>query len=127
LIVGELLNLPPELYAYGFKFIVRFFGEHLDNSPFSPCDLAFLTDEIDAGLEETGATLCMANLVFRGAPVDFPRPDDFPLIGYWTVAEVRDNYPVLKDYKPLARTLVTIRSWLHYANKRHQDIVAFYH
>ena len=84
----EEKTLDGHLYGYAFKSIVEFCGQTLDNGPFYPSPVEHLAETVDPAIKATGANVSMYRLVFRGAPVSFPRPDEFPMIGYWTAGEV---------------------------------------
>lgn len=66
----------------------------------------------------------MTDLVFNGAPVAFPAPDDFPSIGHWTAAQVAANVEPLRaaagaECKAVAR-------WLGEAAAAGRGVVGFY-
>jgi hypothetical protein len=125
LVMGSPLTLQGHLYGYGFKYIVEFFGRFLDNSDFYPTSFDHVQQTVDPALAEIGATLRMSDLLFRGAPVTFPRPDDFPVIGYWKADEVAQNADVLRS--GTTRELQSLARWLEQARAERRGIVSFYH
>ena len=128
LVMGGDKPLDGYLYGYAFKYVVEFMGRMLDNNPFYPCPSTYLTDTVDPALKATGATLTMFDLIFGGAPVDFPRPDDFPTIGYWSADDVAAAEPHLRAVGADADEHVRgVAEWVAFAAGRSQGIVGFYH
>ena len=128
LIVGDDKTLDGYLYGYGFKYIVQFAGRMLDNGPFYPCPSTYLDDTVDPAIRATGAKLSMSDLIFGGAPVTFPRPDDFPAIGHWTADEVAAaEAPLRAAGDDVTEEVRTVTEWVAYAKGRSQGIVGFYH
>ena len=125
LIAGGEKPLEGYLYGYGFKYIVEFFGRFLDNGPFHPCSSSFLSQQVDPAIEATGATLRMEDLIFAGAPVAFPPPDDFPAIGYWSAEDVAASVEPLRA--GTSDEVRTIASWTAEAAAAERGIVGFYH
>ena len=125
LVMGGDKTLPGYLYGYGFKYIVQFHGKFLNNGPFYPCRSSYIEEEIDPAIAATGSSLRMFQLIFRGAPVSFPPPDDFPGIGYWTADEVEQGLQPMRS--GTTTELVTIASWLGRASAEKKGIVGFYH
>jgi hypothetical protein len=125
LIMGEEKTLEGTMYGYGFKFIVEFSGRFLDNGPFYPCPSQYLSDTVDVELAGVGATISMSGLIFDGAPVSFPSPDDFPAIGHWTADQVADNVEPLRAGS--STELKTISKWLDQAAATGRGVVGFYH
>jgi hypothetical protein len=125
LVMGGEKTLDGYLYGYGFKYIVEFFGRFLDNRPFYPCPSSYLSEQVDPAIEATGATLRMSDLIFAGAPVPFPPPDDFPAIGYWTADDVAVNVEPLRA--GTTDEVRTVAGWTAQAAADGRGIVGFYH
>lgn len=124
LVMGDEKTLDGAMYGYGFKFVVEFLGRSLDNAPFYPCSSDHLS-AVDAQLAEVGASIRMTGLVFGGAPVSFPHPDDFPSIGHWNPAQVAQGVEPLRA--GTSNELRTIAKWLDQTATADQGIVGFYH
>ncbi|MEV4133206.1 hypothetical protein AB0J72_13685 [Dactylosporangium sp. NPDC049742] len=125
LVMGGDKTLPGHLYGYGFKYMVEFSGRFLDNSLFYPCPSSYLDSTVDPALKATGATITMSDLIFRGAPVSFPSPDDFPSIGYWTAAAVAAAAEPLKA--ATTDEARAVAAWTATAAAEQKGIVGFYH
>lgn len=125
LVMGEEKTLEGAMYGYAFKVIVTFSGRFLDNGPFYPCSSQYLSDTVDVELRDVGATIRMSDLIFGGAPVSFPAPDDFPAIGHWTADEVARNVEPLRTGS--STELKTIATWLDQAAATGRGVVGFYH
>ncbi|HEY1178784.1 MAG TPA: hypothetical protein VGF17_21740 [Phytomonospora sp.] len=125
LVLGEEMTLPGVMYGYAFKYIVEFSGRFLDNGPFYPCSSDYLSDTVDAELARVGATVRMNDLVFGGAPVAFPSPDDFPLIGYWSAEQVAESAEPVRS--GTSEELKTIATWLDHAAPQGRGVIGFYH
>jgi hypothetical protein len=129
-------------YGYALDFLCRHLGEIPDNE--SWCSIRYETlDAIDTVLKDSGVrskTFSVAKfLVERGAPVDIPKPDDFPSIGYLT----RDEIPAIlalltpeKLSKAIRRSdesdyfegaFGELRSWLEACTKANRDLICFYY
>jgi hypothetical protein len=128
LIMGNDKTLDGYLYGYGFKYIVEFSGRMLDNGPFYPCPSGYLSDTVDPAIRATGADLSTSDLIFGGAPVAFPSPDDFPAIGHWTADEVAAaDEPLRAAGADAIEEVRTVAGWVTHATGRSQGIVGFYH
>ncbi|MBW4620492.1 MAG: hypothetical protein KME17_14210 [Cyanosarcina radialis HA8281-LM2] len=127
LIIGDERNLDRVLYAYGFKYIVEFFGKFLDNNLFYPASYDFLVEEVGANLSETGATVEMFKLLNCYLPVSFPTPDDFPLYGYWSAERVAASVEPLAAFPEKTEELKAIQKWLEFAALKGEGIVGYYH
>lgn len=125
LVMGGDKTLPGHLYGYGFKYMVEFSGRFLNNGPFYPCPSSYLESTVDPALRATGAAISMSDLIFRGAPVDFPSPDDFPAIGYWTAAEVAAAAGPLQS--GTTEEVRTVAAWAASAAAEDKGVVGFYH
>ncbi|BCJ76315.1 hypothetical protein CS0771_58590 [Catellatospora sp. IY07-71] len=125
LVLGEQPTLDGAMYGYAFKFLVEFSGRFLDNRPFYPCRSHYLSDTIDPELAALGAGIRMSGLIFGGAPVAFPSPDDFPAIGHWTAAQVAADAERLREASTIE--LKTISGWLDEAAATGRGVVGFYH
>jgi hypothetical protein len=127
LIMNEDQTLDGASYGYGFEFIVRFFGDRLDNNLFYPCHAEYLENEVDAMVKETGAIISLSDLCYRGAPVDFRLPDDFPFIGHWTAGEVAQSIGPFQSSSKKTGELKAVLEWLEYSASRGEGIVGFYY
>jgi len=125
LVIGGEKPLDGYLYGYGFKYVVEFFGRFLDNGPFYPCPSSYLAEHVDPAIKATGATLSMDDLIFGGAPVSFPPPDDFPAIGYWSAENVAANVEPLRA--GTTDEVRTVAKWTAQAAAAGWGIVGFYH
>ncbi|GHJ42968.1 hypothetical protein Cs7R123_03100 [Catellatospora sp. TT07R-123] len=125
LVMGGERTLDGAMYGYGFKVIVEFSGRFLDNSPFYPCPSRHLSDTVDVELAGLGATIRMIDLIFGGAPVEFPAPDDFPAIGHWSAAKVAANVEPLRA--AASTEAKTIAGWLDKASAAGRGVIGFYH
>lgn len=125
LVMGEEMTLKGTMYGYGFKYIVEFSGRFLDNGPFCPCSSGYLSDTVDVELAEVGAAVSMSDLIFGGAPVSFPAPDDFPAIGHWTAEQVAGSAESVRSGS--SEELKTISTWLDQAAAQGRGVVGFYH
>lgn len=125
LVLGQEMTLPGVMYGYAFKYIVEFSGPFLDNGPFYPCSSQYLSDTVDAELAEVGATVRMSDLIYGGAPVSFPSPEDFPLIGYWSAEQVAESVEPVRV--GAGEELKTIGKWLDQSAARGRGVVGFYH
>ncbi|MEV4513240.1 hypothetical protein AB0K00_30225 [Dactylosporangium sp. NPDC049525] len=125
LVMGGDKTLPGHLYGYGFKYMVEFSGRFLNNEHFYPCPSSYLDSTVDPALKATGAGITMSDLIFRGAPVDFPSPDDFPAIGYWTADEVAAAAEPLRA--GTTDEVRAIAAWTADAAAERKGIVGFYH
>jgi hypothetical protein len=116
------------IYGYALEYIVRFLGKRLNNQLFYPCEINFLSATI--GNRLTGVQI--DNLIFRGLLMDVTYPDDFPLYGHLTAAEVTTAaaqlQDVLADYADQdLDELAWIAAWLQYAADRNQGLVGYYY
>lgn len=118
LINGELSEeVPGYLYGYAIEAICAHIGEELPNI----CPIAGASDwieEVDALLERKGIPVGLNQLVYGGAPVPIPEPDDYPFIGKWTPTELPAAKAAfagadLTDVDPeMAETMQQIRNWV---------------
>lgn len=129
LVMGGDKPLRGYLYGYGFKYIVEFLaGRMLDNGPLYPCNSTYLFDTVDPALKATGADLSTSDLIYGGAPVSFPAPDDFPGIGYWSAEEVAAAEEPLRTVgDDTIEQVRAIADWVTRAKSRGQGIIGFYH
>jgi hypothetical protein len=116
------------LYGYALEYIVRYLGKRLNNQLFYPCELSLLSATIGNRL----AGVQIDNLIFRGLLTDVTYPDDFPLYGHLTAAEVTTAaaqlQDVLVDYADRdLDALAWIAAWLQYAADRNQGLVGYYY
>jgi hypothetical protein len=126
LILGQDKSLDSALYGYGLKYIVEFYGRFLDNSLFYPAPMEFITGEVGGKLADTGAVVKMSDLVYA-SPIQLPRPDDFPLYGHWTAADVAQSAAPVRTYADKTPELQAIEGWLTYAEDNGEGIVGYYH
>lgn len=123
------------MYAYAYETIVEHFGRFLDNNAFSSIRWSFM-EEVEQGFKKSGLdeALPFQDLYLGKALCDFPRPDDFPSMGYWTPEKVvagqkrfgeiempNDVEPYVKD------ALLAVRGWVNSAAGKGEGIVGFYY
>ncbi|GLZ78116.1 hypothetical protein Afil01_29230 [Actinorhabdospora filicis] len=125
LVLGQEMTLPGVMYGYAFKYIVEFSGRFLDNGLFYPCSSEYMTDTVDVELAELGATVRMNDLIYGGAPVSFPTPEDFPLIGYWSAQQVAESVEPVRA--GTGEHTKAIGTWLDQSAAQGRGIVGFYH
>lgn len=123
-------------YGHVLKLLCWHFGEHLPNAHFSAMHHDW-ADQVDgeligAGVPEEAFGL-KRHLMYRGAPVAIPEPDDFPFIGYLKAAEVGPALRALRaadfaELSPEVRDAVEeLRGWLEACSRGAFDLVSFYH
>jgi hypothetical protein len=128
LVMGDPKTLRGAMYGYGYKTIVEFHGRFLDNSMLYPCPLDVMTDELDPQLAELGIDLSLSELGHASAPVEFPRPDDFPGYGYWSAERVKRALGPARDARTtLSPEILPVLGWLQHAAPLGHGIVGFYH
>jgi hypothetical protein len=141
-IVYGRLSLPDEgsLYAYTFEYLCKWVGEVLPNGEFVPCNSAWLK-KLDRLLQ---LPISLMGLVNGELPVELPRPDDFPGVGYWPHDQIESAAPMLRTKlfeKPttalkkamvadpsLSRSLRQLNGWLWRAlGEPGSMIIGFYY
>jgi hypothetical protein len=127
LIMGGEMNLDGAMYGYAYKYIVGFYGKFLDNNRFMPCSYEYLTETLNENLKKIGISLDLMNLAASRSPIAFPRPDDFPLFGYWAKEEIQKNLPILQNCKHKTEENTSIQEWLETAVSKNEEIVGFWH
>lgn len=143
--VSNLLIGPPYNQAeasalgYALEALCDALGTSLFNNPVSPFKGPFLEDT-HAHLQELGIKLVL-DLAYRGAPIELPRADEFPMIGYLTPPELEALAAAFegKDLCAATRQLSTkgdngileasemFRDWVREARQHNQGIVAFHY
>ncbi len=126
LIMGHELTLSGAEYAYGYGDLVDLRGTRLDNSLFYPASVEYLSEEIDPELAAAGVNLTLNDLMFGGALVRFPPPEDFPAMGHWTAEKVASSVAPLQAYSGTRPEIAAIRDWCEAAAAAGETIVAFY-
>jgi hypothetical protein len=128
LIIGQTKVFDGDVYGYALEYIVRYFGQSMNNAMFYPCDLSILSTTIGDRL--TGVQI--DNLVFRGLITGVPYPNDFPTYGHLKADEVANATAQLKDVSAYyvdrdMDELAFIAGWLEYATERHEGLVGYYY
>jgi hypothetical protein len=135
LIMGDALDpRSGSTYAYACKLVCEHFGKFMPNAPLLPIRLQFI-DDVDDALREMGVfeVVSLSKLAYRGLPLDLPPPDDFPMTGHMTSAEVRiarerlDAATYGGDHRDIAEAIDCIRDWLQAASDRGHAMVSFVH
>jgi len=134
-IMGEALDpRAGSTYHYACKLICEHFGKFMPNAPLLPISLSFI-EEVDDALRDMGVfeVISLSNLAYRGLPVDLPRPDDFPMTGYMTSAEVRvarerlDAATYGGDHTDIAEAIDCIRDMLQVVSDKGHGVLSFVH
>jgi hypothetical protein len=100
--------------------------------------------EVDSLLKKAGVSpklfSATKTLLERGAPVQMPKPDEFPAIGYVERSEIGKLLEALDDNKIqpaiessskdiqewLTEAMAELRSWLEASAKADRDLICFY-
>ncbi|MEL6179066.1 MAG: hypothetical protein AAFS10_08935 [Myxococcota bacterium] len=128
LIMGDAKTLPGAMYGYGYKFIVEFYGQFLNNANYCPCSLSFMEEHRDPAMEALGLSVRVSDLGLCSAPIDFPFPNGFPGFGYWSPEEVSTAADTLSTHtSQLSEEMEDIRGWLQTAQRQGHGIIGFYH
>jgi hypothetical protein len=128
LIIGQTKVFDGDVYGYALEYIVRYFGQSMNNAMFYPCDLKILSTTI--GDQLTGVQI--DNLVFRGLIAGVPYPIDFPTYGHLKAGEVANATAQLQGVSAYYADrdmdeLAFIVGWLQYAADRHEGLVGYYY
>lgn len=135
LIMGDALDpRSGATYAYASKLICEHFGKFMPNAPLYPVSTSFI-NEVDDALRAMGVfeAVSLASLSNRGLPVELPHPDDFPMTGHMTSAEVQiarerlDTATYGGDHRDIAEAIDCIRDCLQLASDRGHALVSFFH
>ena len=127
-------------YGYAIEMLCSFYGEFLPNDHWSGMQLSWAETVNDALLEigfpaETFSIF--GHLIYRGSPIDIPDIEDFPFIGYVTLAEIPAALAVLTDERfaavqhenadDIRVSLEQVREWLETCQREKSDLVCFYY
>jgi hypothetical protein len=129
LITGAPKNFDGAIYGYGLEFIVRYFGTFLNNSLFYPCDLNLLSEVVG---DRLNGIVSIDRLIFSRPIAKLPSPDDFPIYGHLTNAEVTAATQRLATVRAEYADrewdeLAFVIEWLQYAADRHLGLVGYYY
>lgn len=129
-------------YAYAFHWLCQQLGETPHHDSWCSIRNASLkaVDRVIAKAGGKGKAISASKLLInRGAPVDIPRPDDFPFIGYATRDEAAKFLArldpaktrvaienVKEDQEWLEAAIGELRSWFESCVDTNQDLVCFY-
>ena len=127
LVMGLPLTRSGAEYGYGYEAIIRSLGEPLDNGLFYPASVEYLRDTVDPELTAAGVSLRTEDLVFGYPLVDFPTPDDFPMVGSWSATAVAASVAPLRAYSGQMREIAAIREWCEAAAAEGETIVGIYY
>ena len=127
LIMGRKMTFSGAEYGYGYEYLMGQLGSLLNNSLFYPMSFEYAEAELDPELEAAGTSLRMSSLLFGGALISFPPPDDFPAFGYWSAEKVASSVAPLQAYSSTRPEIAAIRKWCEAAASKGQTIVGFYH
>lgn len=118
LITGRISNSESRhLYGYALEAICCSLGTELPNI----CPISAGSTYIEDGdrmLQQKRVPLQLTDLVFGGGPVDIPRPDDYPFIGWWPAEQIAQAAIALRTIdatgldRHMAELLEQIRSWV---------------
>jgi hypothetical protein len=124
-------------YAYAFKMIVEFHGRFLSNDGFMPISSDYLDTVTDA-LRGMGVdTIDVVGLAYFSPPVELPRPDDFPGVGYLELEDLQaclDQFNAAGDAPIdaiadsfLQTSVRNVRQWCQTCVQLQRGLVSFYH
>jgi hypothetical protein len=120
---AQLVNgeVPPDaphfagfVYGYAFEWICAALGQCLDNDHVP--GLHF--EKVDEFLEKGRVGLRLLDLTCAGTPLDFPEPDDWPSIGWWSPEQIAKAVRPLAELPldgakvSIARCVEQIRAWV---------------
>jgi hypothetical protein len=119
------------VYGYAYEALCMALGAETERSWTSIARSYDWFPRIDKALAALGVTLKVSDLLFRGALIDIPQPDDYPNLGWWTDAEIAGTAKVLqgldlerldaatrKAVGGVADAIEDIRSWIDVATSR---------
>lgn len=124
-------------YAYAFKLIVEHYGRFLHNDSFMPISFDHL-ERVNAQLRALGVTaIDVESLAYFRPPVELPRPDDFPGVGYLELETLREG---LAQFEAVAAGAIegiadsfmqgsveNVRQWCQSCVQQGRGLVSFYH
>jgi hypothetical protein len=123
-------------YGYALELLCDHFGESLDNSAWDAMgvDWAVQVEEEmqQAGIDENTISP-MGHLMFRGPPIQIPKPEDSPAIGFLRSSEIDRAASAIDGADPsnmdeeAAESVMQIRAWLRRCEQLNCDLVCFYH
>ena len=128
------------MYGYGLELICWFLGDLLPNYEWDAIRSAWI-DRVDHELGRIGVPENVLRLnsylTYRHScqpQVPIPKNDDFPYIGYMTLAEINaalveltlDRIARVPEPAP-KNALLQLRSWLESSADQASDLVCFYH
>jgi len=133
---AELDESYGDKYAWALKALCWHFGEFLDNSEWSAMRSEWSV-RVDHAIEQAGVPEesfgIQRHLIYRGAPISIPAPDDFPFIGYLRRSEIPEVANTLAACDvgaaggDVQRAIEQIQEWLVRVNQLNGDLVCFYH
>jgi hypothetical protein len=128
LIMGQAKTFEGYIYGYGLEYIVRHFGQPLNNALFYPCSFECLSTTIGDRL----AGVSIGNLMTGGLIPGVSSFGDFPIYGHLKAAEVANAAAQLKhvlaDYADREMDeLAFIAAWMQYAADRQEGLVGYYY
>jgi hypothetical protein len=127
-------------YGYAIEILCSFYGEFLPNDHWTGMDHDW-AETVNDALQEIGVPSetfsILGHLLHRGSPVDIPEIDDFPFVGYVTLAEIPGALTALTDERfaviehqnadQIRISLKQIREWLETCHRDKSDLVCFYY
>jgi len=123
-------------YGYALELLCDHFGEPLDNSAWDAMDIDWalqVEEEMkQAGIDENTISPT-DHLMFRGPPIQIPKPDDFPSIGFLRTNEIEGAAIAIDAADPsgmdeeVEGSVMQIRAWLRRCGELSSDLVCFYH
>lgn len=115
-------EMPAYLYGYAFEVLCAHIGDELP--PIHDISGAYeWIGEIDSALGLNRVKLKLGDLVYSGCPISLPDQDDFPCIGFWCPADIREAFKALQAVDMAAmncevsETISCIKAWLAVANR----------
>jgi len=123
-------------YAYAFELLCDHFGDFLDNSAWSAMRTEW-AEQVEGAMKKAGiaedAISVSSHLMFRGAPISIPTPDDFPFVGFLRRGEI-DNAAQAIDTADLSsmdeevrESVEQLREWCDRCRELERDLVCFYY
>lgn len=127
-------------YGYAVQMLCSFYGDILPNDRWLGPSLDWaeiVNDALDGVGVQRESFSVLGHLLYRGSPVNIPDIDDFPLVGYVTLAEIPDVLSLLTDERLAAIkhedadnirvSVEQIREWLETCQREKSDLVCFYY
>lgn len=119
-------------YAFCFEALCGHFGMWLSNDHW--CSMRYgWFGTVDKALESVGVGYCTSDLVGGWAPVELPRTDDFPFIGYETLDSITGSLARLEPAltaglePPIRDAVAVIIDWYRTCLDFSRDLVCFYY